>query len=224
MALSRRQKSLRAETLSIAVRKLREKLDCTQPELVAFLRHKIDIGMISRWESGKHSPSPAWRQYLAAFARRRGYNDIAAAFEEPLTEWKQALLSPEDRHMLALFEIVVLNKPPAQDAWPQVLPWHTYERLQESLCDAVESLKSNQGRTFPSMRGSWSASLLTEEQVAAWFRETHPRAKKVRGGPTEGPTAGKGTIVGVVSRYVDGRVDVQTEKETPRGKAKKGTR
>ncbi len=219
MALSKYQKTLRAETLSRAVTLLRERLGISRQALVDLLRHKVDEGMIYRWEHGKFAPNPEWRQYLARFARKRGYNDIAAVFEDPLTEWKQVLLSSDDRHLLALFEIVILNKPVAEDQWPEVLPWQTYKQLQQSLRDAVEELKRGQGRKFPPMRGRWGASLLTDEQRGAWLRETHPRAKVARGDTTE---EGVGSI-----RYVDGRVAVredETRKEESDGKTKKSAR
>lgn len=216
MALTKSQKLLRARSLGDAVKRLRESLDLSQEGLVDDLAHGLDATMISRWERGFCSPSPIWRKRLAAFARRRGCLEVAAAFEEPLHEWKAVVLSPEDRRLLALFEIVVLNKPAAPDAWPSVLAWESYERLVQAIEEAAAHLKRSQGRSFPPARRRWGATVLTEEQAAVWLRETDRRAAKV---PIK-PAADSGAVV---IRRMDGTVEVRnddTRKENARGRAK----
>jgi hypothetical protein len=189
--------------------------------------------MVSRWERaavqarqrgrrsrGACSPSREWRKFLAAFARRRGCLDVAAAFEEPFFEWKSVLLNAEERRLLTLFEIVLLSKPAAPDAWPEVLPWKAYEQLVQAIEDAADCLKKNHGKKFsmigtkfPPMR--WAATTLTDEQKATWIHETDPRAGKA--------VDQQSRSTDLVIRKMDGRVEVQKDearKEDTRGKAK----
>lgn len=229
MALSKTQKTLRAIALGQAIRRLRKDLGLSQEGLVKAVGHKLDAGMVSRWEraaaqaqkagrrsGGACSPSPDWRKFLAAFARRRGCLEVAAAFEAPLLEWKAVVLSPEDRRLIALFEIVVLNKPAAPDAWPPVLPWDGYERAVQAVEEAAGHLKRNQGRAFPPARGRWGATTLTEEQAALWLRETDRHGSKR-------PVTRAADSDDLVIRRMDGTVEIRKDdarKENARGRAK----
>jgi len=214
MALTKYNKSLRAKTLGRAVARLRKDLGLSQEGLAELVGGTVGVGMISRWENGRFSPSLTWRRRLAAIAWKHDCVDAAAAFEEPLHEWKGVILEPEDRHLLALFEIVLLNKPVAPDAWPEVLPWQTYERVVQSLRDAVDRLKQSHGEKFPPMKGRFGVMRLTDEHRAAWARETDAHAKE--------PTSQADDHAKSVIRYVDGRVEVRKRvwKEKPRGAKK----
>ena len=139
----------------------------------------------------------------------------SGGLREPLHEWKSVILNAEERRLLALFEIVLLNKPAAPDAGPEVLPWKAYEQLVQAIEDAADCLKKNQGRKFPPARGRWGATTLTDEQKATWIHETDPRAGKAVDRQSRSGD--------LVIRHMDGRVEVpkdEARKEVTRGKAK----
>jgi len=213
MALSNTQKLLKARTLGMAVRRLRDDLGLTREGLATAVHHHLEPGMIYRWESGKNSPSPDWRKFLAAFARRRGCLEAAAAFEEPMHAWKALTLNAEDRRLLTLFEIILLNRPAAPDAWPPVMAWSDYERMVQAVEDAAAGLKKSHRQRF-AVTGTkrppvtWIATTLTDEQKETWMRETNPRAKRALEEKPDGA---------VVIRYSDGRVEVRKDEENARG-------
>src|ERR1700690_778099 len=113
MALKKIEKMLRASVLAVAVQVLRkERLKLSQEGLTSLLFGEgADAGYVSRWERGACAPSPSNRERLAAIARKNGWSDLVAAFEDTDPEWKAFFLSERDRHWLALFEVILLNQP-----------------------------------------------------------------------------------------------------------------
>lgn len=178
MALSRTQKVLKARTLGMAVRRLRDDLGLTREGLAAAVRHRLEPGMIYRWESGKNSPSPEWRKFLAAFARRRGCLEAAAAFEEPLYEWRELVLDPEERRLLTFLEIILLNREMAPDDGAAV-PGEQYDKVKYAIDEA--------------MTGIWHAhaagheiDIIGEEQAAVLLQEIGSRKRSKRNGRAQG--------------------------------------
>ena len=86
--MSKYEKAFRAEILAGAVEQLRGELRFSRKELAAAVGDGLDVSMIGKWERGQFSPSPKWRRRLAVFARRRGCYGQAAAFEQPLQQWR----------------------------------------------------------------------------------------------------------------------------------------
>jgi transcriptional regulator with XRE-family HTH domain len=155
----------------MAVRRLREDLRLTREGLATAVRHHLEPGMIYRWESGKNSPSPEWRIFLAAFARRRGCLEAAAAFEEPLYEWKAIAFEPADRSLLTALEIILINRELAPDDG-SAIPCEQYQEIVNLIGKAIETAKHARaaGREI---------DIIGEEQAAYWLRETgRPQKRK----------------------------------------------
>ena len=210
MALSTTQKLRRAQVLATAIAILRDRMKLSQEDLAAAIGGVTDVGSISRWERGEFSPSPSKRKRLAAIARKHGWGDLIAAFEQPIYEWKSALLSERERHLCSLFEIVVLNQP-ARFGLNVLVSRRDYARLIRALRTAVRSIKSaaaSAGRPIAKFGDGQvirrrGVCIATDEQVEAWQYETRSRRAKVTLRPKS-----KSDRPGLVIWYNDGHVEM----------------
>ncbi len=212
MALSNTEKMRKAQVLARAIWTLRKRMKVSQEGLAEAMGGGTDVGSISRWERGEFSPGPSKRRRLAAMARKRGWGDLIPAFDQPLYEWKAALLPERDRHLLALFELLLLNKPEPGERLDLLVRRQDYAALIKSARKAVRGmrkaaamagrpfgLKTQDGREVL-RRG---IAMVTDEQVAAWQREMNPRSQKRvddESEPADRP--------GLVIRYMDGHIEM----------------
>jgi len=166
---------LRASVLATAVQILRkERLKLSQEKFTELLFGEgADAGYVSRWERGVCAPSRTHRARLAALARKSGWSDLVAAFEDTDDKWRAFYLSELDRQRLALFEIVLLNQPfPGSQDFGFRVPRREYAGLLRALRAVVSAMKRDVARSGTSV---W---MLTDEQVAAWQREAQRKVGK----------------------------------------------
>ena len=212
MALSEVQKMRKAQVLAVAIRSLRQRLKLRQERLAEMAG--TDVGSISRWERGEFSPGPANRRRLAAIARKHHYGDLVAAFDEPLYEWKSALLSARKRHLLALFELALLNHPDKEDFFVPRAARQEHAQLIKALRLVVSRMKRQaahagrplgfeiDGRTLVG-RG---ISMVTDEQVEAWQWETERPRPKTFHQESEGRP-------GLILQFEDGHIEMYRDSD-----------
>jgi transcriptional regulator with XRE-family HTH domain len=191
MALSGDEKALRRELLGISVYTLRKRLGKTQAQLAEMLDD--DSMTISRWERRVLAPRLRTQKELSRVAREHGWADLAAAFDAPIEHWKSIVLSPKGRQLLALFEIVLLNKPVSRYAAHQFIPARLSIPLMRSLDLMVHELKRMARARKPVV-------LITPEQVAAWSALTDPRARELFEGQWHPDV--------MVATYKDGHIEI----------------
>jgi transcriptional regulator with XRE-family HTH domain len=188
MALSKADKVRKAQVLAASIRMLRERMRLSQEALAE--RIDADPGSVSRWERGEFSPTPSKRRRLAAIARKHGWGDLCMAFEQPMYEWKSALLPERDRRWLALFELVLLNRPQPHQYFDSNIPRGEYAQLLKALHAVVRSLKRSR------QKGIW---MITDEQIAAWQELTGQRKVK---------RPARASEPALIIHYNDGRIEM----------------
>jgi transcriptional regulator with XRE-family HTH domain len=170
MALSHEQKQTKRRTVGRAVKMLRNRLGWSQPKLARAIGDDLDSGSVSRWERGLLAPQPANREALARMAERHGWNDLVAAFSEPLSEWKAVIFDPPERHLLALFEIILLNHELAEGDG-SVISRAQFQEVVNAVLAAVKTLKR-------AHTAGEQIDMIGEEQVAAWLHEIGGSTKR----------------------------------------------
>jgi transcriptional regulator with XRE-family HTH domain len=170
MAVSDDEKVLQRGLLSISVYELRQRLGKTQAQFAEMLGD--DSMTISRWERKVLAPRPRTRKRLSRIAREHGWADLAAVFDAPIEHWRSIVLSAGDRQLLALFEIVLLNKPLGPYQVGQVIPFRESSALMRSMNRMVRELERVARARKP-------VALIGPEQAAAWSALTDPRAREL---------------------------------------------
>lgn len=170
------------QTTSRAVKTLRNRLGWSQPKLARAVSEDLDGGSISRWERGILGPQPANRRALEQLAEKHGYHDLAAAFGDPLAEWKTIVFSAADRHLLALFEIILLNREEAHDDG-SVIPGKQFQEVMDAVLAAVKTLKRAHA-------AGKRIDMVGDEQAAAWL-EVIGGVPKKRARKSSGRAGGK---------------------------------
>ena len=118
------------------------------------------------------------------------------------------LLTARDRHMLALFELVLLNQPFPGEHLGLLVPRQEYARLIKALRATARAMKAKAVSPKTTARDGFAwhhgLSMVTDEQVAAWQQETQPKtagSEQARPKKTENPDR-------IMVRFTDGRIEV----------------
>src|SRR5262245_12887778 len=99
----------RRKILSEAVRTLRERLKLPQSKFAQEI--DVDAGTVSRWERAELAPTGSKRKALANLARKHRMQDLAAAFVDPVGNWRRYAYEnlPSVMRDITAAEIVFIN-------------------------------------------------------------------------------------------------------------------
>jgi len=106
-------------------------------------------------------------------AKKHGWNDLQAAFAEPLSEWKATVLSAEDRHLLGIFEIALVNHEYEPDDG-SVIPGRQFQDIKDAILAAEQTL-------LRAHKAGKRVEMIGGDQVAAWMAIIGGNAKRKRG-------------------------------------------
>ncbi len=168
MAISKgTKKAINRATVARAVKVLRNRLGWAQPKLARAISEGLDRGTLSRWERGEETPHPATREVLAQIAKGHGWHDLVGAFLDPVANWKEVIFTGDERHLLALFEMVVINRE-MEPGDGGLISQKQFGEIARAVLAAVRSLKRAHA-------AGEHVDIVGEEQTAAWLAEIAPK-------------------------------------------------
>jgi DNA-binding transcriptional regulator YiaG len=169
MPVSKESKTIKRQTISRAVKALRNRLGWAQPKLARAVGEDLDRGTLSRWERGQEAPQSANAEALAVLAEKHGWNDLVGAFRDPVSNWKEVVFTGDERHLLVLFEMVLINRE-HEPGDGGLIREKQFVEVVRALMGAVKTLKRAHAE-------GERIEIVGEEQTAAWLTEITPKRK-----------------------------------------------